>query len=132
LQPWTSLSSVLPWPFIPSLFLFPASASPSLPLRSVGSPLPGRPGAVVSVSLADSNEQSPAPAASCSAEMCRSRGPVLLASNGIKKNQHHHEPSSVKDVFQRHRHVSLIQLVLPRCVLTFWLFVRGVLLGHLS
>lgn len=56
---------------------------------------------------------------------------MLLASNGIKKSQHHNEPSDVKDVFQRHRHVFPIQLVF-RCVLTFWLFVRGVLLGHLS
>lgn len=61
---------------------------------------------------------------------------MLLVLNSIKKShegkKHHNEPSGVKDVFQRHSHVFLIQLVFPHCVLTFWVFVRGVLLGHLS
>lgn len=57
---------------------------------------------------------------------------MLSASRGIEKSQHHNEPRGVKDVFRRHGHAFPIQLVFPCCILTSWLFVRGVLLGHLS
>lgn len=124
LLPWTSLSCVLPWPFIPFLDLFPVSSVSPLPLCQL-------PSAQMCTEWAEQGMLCQLLAGiRCSQRL------MLLVLNSIKKShegkKHHNEPSGVKDVFQRHSHVFLIQLVFPHCVLTFWVFVRGVLLGHLS
>lgn len=124
LQPQTPLSSVLPQPFIPFPDLIPLSLSSPLPLCAIRSLLPKCPG---SQRRAEQGMLS-----QLLGEVCGSWELMLLASNVIKKSQRHNEPIGMKDAFQRHSRIFTIQLVFPCCVLTFWLFVRGVLLGHLS
>lgn len=124
LQPQTSLSNILPQPFTPFPDLIPLSPSSPLPLCTIRSLLPRRPG---SQRRAEQGMLS-----QLLGEVCGSWELMLLASNVIKKSQSRNEPIGMKDVFWRHSHIFTVQLVFPCCVLTFWLFVRGVLLGHLS